>query len=158
MNPSGQPFGAAPAAQPPRNDQLNLAAILLIVTAGLAIAYALLSLTASVAGGDGSWALAFIKDEALKQKMREAMAQGAASQSKVMNIGWPLLMMMANGFIIFGALKMKNAQGYPLALTAAILSTIPCCFNGCCCITSMPAGIFALVLLLKPEVKSSFTS
>lgn len=157
MNPSGQPFGTAPAA-PPRNDQLNLAAILLMVSAGLAIAYGLLSIVSTVAGGDGSWVLAFVKDESLKQKLREAMAQGAASQSKAMNVAWPLLIMLANGFVIFAALKMKNAQGYALSMTAAILATIPCCFNGCCCITSMPAGIFALVLLLKPEVKSSFTS
>ena len=155
MNPSGQPFGTAPAQ--PQNDQLNLAAILLMVSAGLAICFALLSLVSTVAGGDGSWALAFIKDENLKRQLRDAIAQGQGSSSAV-NALWPLLMLVANGFVLFAGTKMKNAQSYTLSLAAAIIATIPCCFTSCCCVTSMPAGIFALVLLMKPEVKSSFTS
>jgi hypothetical protein len=158
MNPSGQPFGAPPPSAAPRNEQVSLAAILLMVAAGLALAYSLVSLVSSGAGGDGSWALNLVKDEALREKMREAMAKSSGGGSRVAGMLWPLIMIAANAFIIFAGTKMKNFEAYNLSMAAAVLATIPCCFNGCCCITSMPVGIFALVLLMKPEVKASFTS
>lgn len=158
MNPSGQPFGAPPPSAAPRNEQVSLAAILLMVAAGLAVAYGLFSFVTAGAGGDGGWALALVKDEALREKMREAMAKNGAGGSRVAQMLWPMLIIAANGFILFAATKMKNFEAYNLSMAAAVIATIPCCFNGCCCITSMPAGIFALVLLMKPEVKASFTS
>lgn len=156
MNPTAQPFGAPPAQ--PRNDQLNLAAILLMVSAALAIAFALFSLVTTVAGGDGSWLLRFAPDEATRRQLREAIQQGQGNQSKVASMIWPLVILAANAFILFAGTKMKNAQAYSLSMAGAILATIPCCFTSCCCVTSMPAGIFALVLLMKPEVKASFGS
>jgi len=157
MNPTGQPFGAPPSVAP-RNEQVSLAAILMMVAAGLALAYALLSLVSAGAGSDGAWALALVKDEALREKMREAMAKSGSGGSRIAGMIWPFIMIAGNALIIFGSLKMKSFQNYNLAMAAAVMSTIPCCFNGCCCITSMPVGIFALVLLMKPEVKASFTS
>lgn len=141
----------------PRNEQLNLAAILIMVAAGLALAFSLFNLVTSAFGGDGSWVINFIPDEALKSKAREAMAKGSSSGSKIPGILWAFVMMGVNAFIVFGGLKMRSAQSYPVAMAAAILSVVPCCFNGCCCISSMPVGIFALVVLMKPEVKASFT-
>lgn len=154
MNPTGQPFGSVPQA--PRNEQLNLAAILIMIAAGLALAYSLMTLATSAAGSDGSFLLQFVQDEAAKQKLREALKSGGGG-SKIPGILWAFVMMGVNAFIIFGGIKMKNAQSYPVAMAAAILSVIPCCFNGCCCISSMPVGIFALVVLMKPEVKASFS-
>lgn len=158
MNPYAQPFGAPAPAPQQHASNLNLAAILLMVTGGLAIAYGLMSIVMALVGSDGSWALNLVQDPALRDKMREAMAQQQGGASKAANMIWPLIIIGANAVVIFGALKMKGMQGYGLAMASAIISTIPCCFNGCCCVTSMPAGIFALVLLLKPEVKASFTS
>lgn len=156
MNPYAQPFGTT--GTPQQNSNLNLAGILLMVTGVLAIAYGLFSMVMALVGNDGSWALNLVNDPALKEKMRDAMAQQASAGSKVANMVWPLVIIGANFVVVFGGLKMKSAQSYGLSMAAAIISTIPCCFNGCCCITSMPAGIFALVLLTKPEVKSLFTT
>jgi hypothetical protein len=39
-------------------------------------------------------------------------------------------------------------------MTAAILAMIPCLSS--CCIVGLPLGIWALVVLSKPEVKSEF--
>ncbi len=57
--------------------------------------------------------------------------------------------------IIFGSVKMMKLQSRGLAMTAAIISMIPC-LTGCCCIIGLPFGIWAMVVLNKPEVKSSF--
>ena len=56
--------------------------------------------------------------------------------------------------IFIGALKMKNLQNYALAMAASIISMIPCISP--CCLLGLPFGIWALVVLSKPEVKSAF--
>ena len=160
MNPTGQPFQGAPYAAPPQNNQVNLPAILLMVSAGLAIAYALFSLVMAAVGGDGdtSWVMKLINDPALREQMEKQMAAQQTGGGKLVNYLWPLLILAANGLVIFGALKMRSLESYALAMVAAVVATIPCCFTGCCCITSMPAGIFALVVLMRPEVKAAFRS
>lgn len=56
----------------------------------------------------------------------------------------------------FGALRMKQLRSYNLAMAAAIISVIPCTTYVCCMLT-MPLGIWALVVLMKPEVKAAFS-
>ncbi len=55
---------------------------------------------------------------------------------------------------LFGSIKMMKLQSYGLAMATTILTLIPC--GTCCCLLNIGAGIWALVILLKPEVKSSF--
>ena len=57
-------------------------------------------------------------------------------------------------FILFGALKMKKLESYGLAMAASIIAMIPC-FSPCC-LLGLPIGIWAVVVLSKPEVKSAF--
>ena len=54
-----------------------------------------------------------------------------------------------------GALRMKSLRTYPLAMTSAILSILPCT-TYVCCMLMMPFGIWALIVLMKPEVKAEF--
>jgi hypothetical protein len=58
-------------------------------------------------------------------------------------------------FIFFGALKMKKLENYGLCMGASIVAMIPCISP--CCLIGLPIGIWALVVLSKPEVKSSFS-
>lgn len=55
--------------------------------------------------------------------------------------------------VLFGAFKMKNLESHGLAMTASILALLPCSL---CCLFGLPFGIWALVVLSKPEVKSQF--
>jgi ABC-type proline/glycine betaine transport system permease subunit len=57
-------------------------------------------------------------------------------------------------FIIFAALKMKELRQWELSLAASIVAMIPCISP--CCILGLPIGIWALVVLLRPEVKEAF--
>jgi len=50
--------------------------------------------------------------------------------------------------------KMKSLESYVLALVGAACAILPFC-SPCCCL-SLPVGIWALVVLLKADVKSSF--
>jgi hypothetical protein len=59
-----------------------------------------------------------------------------------------------SGFFIYAAIKMRKLESYGLVMTATILSMVPC-VSPCCCI-GLPIGIWILVVLSKPEVKSAF--
>jgi hypothetical protein len=56
--------------------------------------------------------------------------------------------------VLMGAIKMKKLENYGLAMAASILALIPCISP--CCLIGLPIGIWALVVLAKPEVKSAF--
>ena len=57
--------------------------------------------------------------------------------------------------IIAGSICMLCLKGYSGALTAAILAVIPVCSP--CFVLGIPFGIWAIVLLRKPDVKERFT-
>ena len=50
---------------------------------------------------------------------------------------------------------MQKLQNYQFALTASIVAMVPCISP--CCVFGLPFGIWALVVLNKPEVKSQFS-
>jgi hypothetical protein len=56
--------------------------------------------------------------------------------------------------VLIGGLQMLQLQRYTFCLCTAILAMLPC-ISPCCCI-GLPAGIWALVILAKPEVRSAF--
>lgn len=56
--------------------------------------------------------------------------------------------------VLLGAYQMRRCKSYGMAMTAAVLSVIPC-LAPCYCI-GMPFGIWALVALRKPGVRESF--
>jgi hypothetical protein len=56
--------------------------------------------------------------------------------------------------IIFGAIKMMRLQSHGLAIAASVLIMLPCSW---CCILGLGFGIWALVVINKPEIKSQFS-
>jgi len=56
--------------------------------------------------------------------------------------------------VIFAGVKMKNLENYALSMTGAIIAVIPC-FSPCCFV-GIPFGIWAIVVLVAPEVKAAF--
>jgi hypothetical protein len=56
--------------------------------------------------------------------------------------------------VIYGGLKMQRLESYGWAVTSSILSLI-FCLNCCCCL-GIPFGIWALVVLNRPEVRAAF--
>jgi hypothetical protein len=58
--------------------------------------------------------------------------------------------------VLIGALKMKGLENYGFAMAASIIALIPCVSP--CCLLGLPFGIWSLVVLSDPIVKSSFKS
>jgi hypothetical protein len=75
--------------------------------------------------------------------------------SGVVGMVFTALWMVLSGILIFGGIKMKNLQSYGLAMAAAVIAMLPCTI-GWCCLFGLPIGIWALVVLMKPEVKAAF--
>lgn len=71
-----------------------------------------------------------------------------------LGIASSLFGLLLSAFIFMGAVKMQSLRSYEFSVTAAILALLPCMTP--CCIIGLPIGIWALVVLLKPEVKSQF--
>jgi hypothetical protein len=62
--------------------------------------------------------------------------------------------LLVSVLILFGALKLKKLESYSFAMAATIVAMLPC-ISPCCCI-GLPIGIWSLVILMKPEVKTAF--
>jgi hypothetical protein len=77
-----------------------------------------------------------------------SIAQGAAG------VAFCFVGLLVAGFIIYASLKMKALTQWSLCLAASIIAMIPCISP--CCIVGLPIGIWCLVVLTKPEVKTAF--
>ena len=79
--------------------------------------------------------------------------QTLASDSAAGGFVVPLIWLVLSCGLVLGAMKMRTLQSYRLAVAAAVVVMLPC--GGCFCI-GLPVGIWALITLRKPEVKSQF--
>lgn len=142
------PGAPPPPAAPPQADALRLVkppAIALMVFAGLNALQGLLFLGVGLFGAaePSVWSGGQASD--LDPAANAAIAVVLA-----------LLMMGTGGFVFFGAMKMMKLQSWGLALAATIIAMVPC-FTVYCCPLGLGFGIWALVILVKPEVKAAFS-
>ncbi|QDU74219.1 hypothetical protein Pan97_12240 [Bremerella volcania] len=120
-----------------------------------AIALMVISALAVVVGILGLMGDAFLLLSGAVEQLEE-MNDGPVSkyQSITVRILWGIALVLASAYIFYGALQMKQLTGYTAARTAAMISVIPCL--GPCCFLGIPFGIWALVVLAKPEVRDGF--
>ncbi|SEU16112.1 hypothetical protein [Stigmatella erecta] len=129
-------------------EKVNVPAILLMVSGGIGIAFALLGAVQSLTGGSAAQMEQILSDPNLPEGVKTF-----ATASTKGGIFVNLLSLALNGLVFFGGLKMKSLENYKLAMAASIIALIPC--FGCYCI-GIPVGIWSLITLNKPEVKSAF--
>jgi len=81
--------------------------------------------------------------------------EASRNQGFGLSDGFMMVMSLAtNAVMLIGALKMKNLESWGFALASAILVMLPC--GSCCCCLGLGVGIWAAVLLSKPEIKGAF--
>ena len=115
----------------------------LMVTGIIGAFFAVLTLIASIVG---MGIAPFIRDE-ISDRYAEFWEGSVGAASSIVEIA-------VAAFIIFAALKMRELKQWELSLAASIVAMIPCISP--CCILGLPIGIWALVVLLRPEVKEAF--
>jgi len=133
---------AIPSPGPDAAERVQGPAIGLIVVAVLGVLLQITSLIFNLAG-------ASILTHT--QMPREAWANMLSGPIAVVS---SIIAILLSGVIFFGAMKMKKLESYGLAMAASIIAMIPC-FSPCC-LLGLPIGIWALVVLSKPEVRSAF--
>jgi hypothetical protein len=131
-----------PAPEPGAAERVNGPAIGLIVTAVLGAIMQVVSLIANLAG-ESIMAQRGMRNEA----WANVFSGTVGAVSSVIGI-------LLSVLILMGALKMKKLESYGLAIAASIVAMIPCLSP--CCLLGLPIGIWALVVLNKPEIKSAF--
>lgn len=131
-----------PAPGPMAADQVSGPAIGLIVVAILGVIVQIASLIFNLVGAS------FF---ASSQMPKEAWANMFSGTIGVVS---GIICILMGGLVLFGALKMKKLESYRLAMAASIIAMIPCISP--CCFIGLPIGIWAVVVLSKPEVKSAF--
>jgi hypothetical protein len=147
------PFTPAAAALPTASREMALAAvkgpaIALIVVASLGIAYFLFSVIFGLVMGEPPRSIPS-NTTPFARGLTEGMHGPLASLVS-------LFCAALNGFILFGALRMLKLRGHSLAIITCIVAMLPCVTV--CCILGLPFGIWGVVMLNKPEVKSQFTN
>ena len=154
-------YGADPAHSGAAKEALSTPAIILMVLVGIGLIFQVFSLTMSAISPNSAFTYDEIRNTPEYQQMIEenpelgelmdGFLQFAGGSNYIM-----LLITFIAGLVMFyGAFKMRNGESYGLAMTTAIIATVPC-FSPCCCLLEMPLGIWMLVLLTKPEIKASF--
>jgi hypothetical protein len=67
---------------------------------------------------------------------------------------WGIILLVASILVVYAAGQMKRLRRYQVAFAGAIVAAIPC--FGPCCLLGIPFGIWALVVLNRPDVRSAF--
>lgn len=151
--PAGPPYGAP--APKSAQEQLNVPSILLMLAGVLGGAYFLMNIASSLTMNpdDVMKALDGMPDPNVRRMLEPFLKMSTGPQ----RFAWPIIGLGANAFIVVGGLMMRQLKNWPLALIAAVLATIPCCFTGCCCARCLRAWRTCLTLLFKDDIKAQFT-
>lgn len=147
--PMSPPPPSSPPPQPPGPDprqQIQGPAIGLIITAVVGGLWCIFGLLANLLG----MGMASLDRFASDYEWAEWAFGGALGSV------WNVIGLAVAGFVLWAALQMKELKNWTIAVVASVLAMIPCISP--CCIIGLPIGIWALVVLLKPEVKAAFTS
>ena len=132
-------------------EKVKAPAIGLIVCGAIDAAYGLLNMVANLTGGTANAEIPPDAPPFVRQFMEQMNNTGP-----VMGAIVSLVMIAVGGLIIFGGIQMLKQRTYGLAMTASILTMLPCITCLGCCGVGEGIGIWALIVLMRDDVKRSF--
>jgi hypothetical protein len=135
------------------SDKVKGPAVAVLIVGVLGILFGLLGLLNNLFG------LGLAKQlEQMKEQGQEVppwatalMGGGAGALAIVGN----LIGIAGAAFIVYAGLQMQKHKNHTLCMVASVIAMVPC-ISPCCCI-GIPIGIWALIVLNKPDVKQSFS-
>lgn len=132
--------------------QVNIPGILLILTGALGLVVGLFGIIQAAVGSNevDPALLAGMPPEQAELLLQ--IVQSAQSGGLVINF----LVLATSAFVIFGARKMRKLESHGLAVAASVVALLPCV--GPCCCVGLPVGIWSLIVLMKDEIKTAFSS
>lgn len=95
-------------------------------------------------------------DPFLKKLMEKGgwTAQSFHAAMANVQLGWGAVAALVSVLMIAGSRHMLALQSYRLAMTAAVLTAIPCVTP--CCLVGQVAGLWAILILVQPDVRTAF--
>ncbi len=79
-----------------------------------------------------------------------------ASATSSLSLAWNVLMFVSHLFVVWAGIRMLSLKSWTAAIVASSLMMITCLFQCCCCPIGVGIGIWALIVLLDPNVKQAF--
>lgn len=137
------PGPASPGWRGPE-ERVRGPAIGLLVTAGLGIVTNLFGLI---------WYLMGQPLGKLPAELGNEVAEKLVQLSSMLGIFGSLLGLAISALVAYGAVQMLKLRSYGWSMAASILALIPC--TSPCCLVGLPIGIWALVVLSQPGVKTA---
>ncbi len=128
--------------------KVQVPAVGLVVTAGLDALFAIVLMFLSILGISMVDMPKFAEHPADPAVIEELIGGGFLFVICVAGL-------IIDAIIAYGAIKMMKLESYGFAVAAAILAIIPC-LSSPCFILGLPFGIWALVVLMNPEVRNGF--
>jgi len=150
------PLGALPMSNEAGAGKLTVPAIGLIVAAILGMLLDILDLFLPSTKLMQSF-LAGMQQQNDNPQFNDMMAKLQTAGHSAFAIGNDIFQIIIEILILVGALKMLKRQSYHFAYAAAIMSVIPCITSCCVWPLGLIFGIWAMIVLSKPEVKSQFS-
>jgi len=86
--------------------------------------------------------------------LRELMKQNFSPEGLRQSLIMHAIFLIVSVVICHGATQMMRLHSFGLAVAASILAMVN--ISNCCCVVGLPIGIWALVVLFQPGVRSSF--
>lgn len=144
-NPYSSPSSNNPSHNSTAKGAVSAPAIALMVVSIIAIVLGLLGLVGDV----------FLILSGAIERLEENNTGPVSKYTTVMiRTAWGILLVIASTFVLYGAVQMKSLTNYSIAKAAAIVAMIP--MLGPCCVLGIPFGIWAIIVLGKPEVRDAF--
>lgn len=147
--PNPNPYGApqAPSPKPTFNDPRGMIsgpAIGLMVVSIIWIALMVLSIAAYV----------LIFALGMASELTDPNLGMGGEINIIINVIWAFISLSMSLVVLYGAIQMKKLNSFGISMAAAIIALIPCLSP--CYLLGIPFGIWALVVMNKPEVKQAF--
>lgn len=158
--PPSDPWGTPMPRQPASPDgaalraaasgKLKVPAIFLIVLAALGGLMSVVNVVMSI----------LLPPERMKETIAKMLPnippeslKGLESNQAV-NIASGVVFLLINVLIIVGSVQAMRVRSYPLAFAASVAAMVN--VGSCCCLLTLPVGIWLLVVLLQADVKKAF--
>ena len=126
-------------------EMLNVPSLLMMINAGLCLLTSVVVLVIYIIFSMGG-----IQTGGREQKMIMMFQGGFGIASAILGL-------VLHSIVFTGAMRMRKLQSHKWAMAAAVISLVTTiCGGSCCCLFNLGLGIWALVLLAKPEVRSAF--
>ncbi len=158
--PPDYPDGAAPAAR----QRVQMPAIFLMILGGLNLLWTLYFVVNGAATAvatperlaESQATVARVFGAQAQEELKKKTPDEMKSQGLLVSAVGAGLTFLCSLLSILGGWRMYSLRSYGLSVVGAVSAAVPCLSLSACCGLGEGVGLWALIVLLKPEVREAF--